>query len=102
MGKHTAYWEEYARSQVRGTLRLFGAIFVWVLVVALLAVWHEAFGESFPWLLGIAFVGLVVAVTWLGTRAQKVACPECASTYTRTKWGGQCPACGLGLLQNDP
>lgn len=102
IGKHTAYWEEYARSQIRGTLRLFGAILAWLLVVALLAVWHQALGKFFPWLLGTAFAGLVVTVTCLGLRAHKVVCPECAGTYTRSKWGGQCPSCGLKLLQHDP
>lgn len=37
MGKHTAYWEEYTRSQVRGTLRMRGAILAWVVVVTLLS-----------------------------------------------------------------
>jgi len=102
MGKHTAYWEQYTRSQVHGTLRLFGAIFAWTLLAALLAVWHEAFGKAFPWLMGIALLGLVITVAWLGTSAQKVICPECTSTYTRSKWGGRCTSCGLKLLQHDP
>jgi hypothetical protein len=102
MGKHTAYWEAYTRSQIRGTLRLSGAILAWVLAIALLAVWQQELGRSFLWLMGTAFIGFIVTITWLGMRAQKVVCPECTSTYTRSKWGGQCPTCGLGILQHDP
>ena len=102
MGKHTAYWQEYTKAQARGTLRLLGAIVAWVLAIALLAAWNDAFGKGFPWLMGAALVGFAATIAWLGVRAQKVVCPECASTYTRSKWGGQCPTCGPRILQPDP
>ena len=102
MGKHTAYWEQYARSQAIGALRILGALLGWMLVIALIAIWHERVGGLFPWLMGIAFIGLVLTLAWLGTKAQKVVCPECGTSYTRAKIGGQCPSCGLRLLQHDP
>ncbi|MBA8883093.1 hypothetical protein [Dokdonella fugitiva] len=102
MGKHTAYWENYSRAQVRGALRMSGVILAWVFVLALLAAGHDAFGKAFPWLIGAGLVGLAATTAWLAMRAQKVVCPECATTYTRHKWGGCCPHCGLGLLQQDP
>ena len=102
MGKHTAYWHEYSRAQVRGTVRLFMAIAAWVLLVAMLAMSHEFVGRIFPWLMGAAFLGLVLTVFHIGRNAYRVVCPECGTHYTRSKWGGTCPACGLGLLQQDP
>lgn len=102
MGKHTAYWQEYGKAQVRGTLRIFAAIAFWLFLAALLAFAHEAFGRIFPWLMGGAFLGLVVTLILLGKNAYKVVCPECGTAYARSKWDGACPSCGLKLLQQDP
>lgn len=102
MGKHTAYWEEYARSQARGTLRMLGAILAWVLVVVLIVLLHETLGAAFPWMIGAAFLGFIITLIRLGANAQKVICPECGSAYTRSRLGGQCSACGLRIMQHDP
>jgi hypothetical protein len=102
MGKHTAYWQAYTRSQVRGSLRIFAAIAGWLGVVVVLALANEALGAAFPWLLGACFLGLVATLVVLGKRAYRVDCPECGTRYERFKWGGQCPACGLRLMQDDP
>ncbi len=102
MGKHTAYWEQYTRAQVRGTLRLFAALLAWLVVIAVLALFHGAFGSSFPWLIGTALIGLAATVALMGIKSQRVVCPECGAAYTRAKLGGQCPSCGLRLLQHDP
>ncbi len=99
MGKHTAYWEQYTRAQVRGSLRLLAVIFGWILLVILLALAQGVLGAFFPFLLGAAAIGLIVSVVLLAKDAYKVTCPECRSVYRRTKWGGQCPSCGLKLLQ---
>lgn len=102
MGKHTAYWNDYSRAQARGALRIAVACAVWIGVVALLALAHERLGGTFPWLMGAAFTGLATTIIVLARNVYKVTCPECCTRYTRSKWHGQCPACGLKLLQPDP
>lgn len=102
MGKHTAYWRAYSRAQVRGTLRIFAAIAIWTVIAGVLASVHDALGGFFPWLMGGVFLGLAVTLVLLGKNAYRVVCPECGTPYTRSKWGGSCPSCGLKLLQNEP
>ena len=102
MGKHTAYWQQYQKAQVRGSLRILGAIAAWVLVVILAALAHEALGAFFPFAMGAIFIGLAASIVVLGRNAYAVKCPECGAGYKRSKWGGQCPSCGLRLLQQDP
>jgi hypothetical protein len=79
-----------------------GAILGWLLVIASLSLLGDKIGRGFPWAIGIALVGLVATLAWLGTRAQKVVCPECGTSYTRARIGGQCPSCGLRIMQADP
>jgi|SRR5690606_3798721 len=102
MGKHTAYWQQYQRTQVRGSLRILGAIVAWILVSILIVVAQEQIGRAFPWAMGIALAGLTVSLVVIGKDAYKVKCPECNAEYKRRKWGGQCPSCGLKLLQHEP
>jgi Zn finger protein HypA/HybF involved in hydrogenase expression len=102
MGKHTAYWRQYQKAQVRGSVRIVAAIAAWLLLVVLVALVQEALGMLFPVVMAGAFMGLIVSVIVLGKGAYKVDCPECGSSYKRSKWFGQCPSCGLRLLQEDP
>lgn len=102
MGKHTAYWNAYSRAQVRGTLRVLAAIVLWGLAIAGLALAQAYVGGAFPWLMGGALFGLAITLVLLSRHAYRVVCPECGATYQRSKWHGQCPQCGLGLLQPDP
>ncbi|KFN49796.1 hypothetical protein [Arenimonas composti] len=102
MGKHTAYWQAYTKAQVRGSLRIFAAIGAAIVLVIVLSLLHEILGAAFPWLLGAAFLGLAVVLVRMGRDAYAVRCPECGTGYRRHKWGGQCPTCGLRLLQDDP
>jgi hypothetical protein len=102
MGRHTAYWQQYRKDQVRGSLRIVAAIAAWVLVVILVVLAQKSIGELFPIVMTAVFLGLIGSVIVLGKDAYKVTCPECGSSYTRSKWFGQCPSCGLKLLQDDP
>lgn len=102
MGKHTAYWQQYQKAQVRGSVRIVLAIAAWLLFVILIVLAQEPIGKLFPIVMAGAFVGLIVSVIVMGKDAYKVACPECGSSYKRSKWFGQCPSCGLKLLQEDP
>ncbi len=102
MGKHTAYWQHYLKTQVRATLRLLAAIVVWIAATILIALAHEPLGSAFLPLMGAAFAGLVLSLVILAKGAYRVTCPECGAGYRRHKWGGQCPSCGLKLLQEDP
>lgn len=102
VGKHTEYWQQYQKSQVRGSLRLVAAIAAWILVVILVAIAQDGFGDFFPVAMAAVFAGLVATLVALGKDAYKVTCPECGAPYKRNKWGGQCPSCGLRLLQHDP
>lgn len=102
MGKHTAYWQDYSKSQARRTLTTFLVIIGWVAAAGLAAFANELLGVLFPFVLVVVFLGLVVSCVLLGRSAYDVTCPECGATYRRSKWGGQCPSCGLRLLQQDP
>lgn len=102
MGKHTAYWQQYQKAQVRGSVRIAAAIAAWLLVVILVVLAQKSIGELFPIVMAGVFFGLIASVIVLGRGAYKVACPECGSSYKRSKWFGQCPSCGLKLLQEDP
>lgn len=102
MGKHTEYWRQYQKAQVRGSLRIVVAIAAWILFIILVALVGESIGKVFPIAIAGAFVGLIVSVIVLSKDAYKVACPECGGSYKRSKWFGQCPSCGLKLLQEDP
>ena len=102
MGKHSAYWQRYQQAQVRGALAIFVAIAVSVGLVVLAVLMQEALAGAFPYVLGGVVVGMVAAILYLSRNVYKVVCPECATRYERSKWGGQCPFCGLKLLQSDP
>ena len=102
MAKHTAYWQEYQRAQVRGSLRIMLTIAAWIVLVVLLVLAQDAVAGAFPFVLAALFVGLIVSILVQGRNAYKVLCPECSTVYTRHNWGGQCPSCGLKLLQNEP
>ena len=102
MGKHTRYWQDYSRAQARGALRLFVTIAAWAAAVMVLTIAHEQLGRAFPWVIGAAFAGLVASILYLSRHAYRVVCPECNTVYQRFKWHGQCPHCGLKLLQEEP
>jgi hypothetical protein len=102
MGKHTEYWRQYGKSQTRGALRIAATVAGWLLIIVFVVLVGDATGPLFPVLVGAAFVGLVVSLVVLGKDAYKVVCPECGTRYRRSKWFGQCPSCGLKLLQEDP
>ena len=102
MGKHTEYWQRYSRDQVRGARRMFAAIVAWIIVITCLTLAQDALAGAFPWLMGAAFAGLAATLLVLARNVYNVTCPECGTSYTRSKWGGQCPRCGLKLLQPDP
>ncbi len=102
MGKHSEYWKAYGRGQVRASLRLVLAIGAWIVAAAVAAASKAWLGGMLPWVLGTIFSGLIVTIVRMGKDAYKVLCPECATTYRRNKWGGECPGCGLKLLQADP
>lgn len=102
MGKHTAYWQRYSRAQVRGALRIAGAIALWILVVVLLALAKDTLSRAFPVLMFGAFAGMAISIVVLARHVYRVTCPECGTQYTRSKWHGQCPTCGLRMLQSDP
>ncbi len=78
------------------------AIVAWLSVIVLVALAQKSIGALFPIAMAGALVGLIASVIGLGKDAYKVSCPECGSSYKRTKWFGQCPSCGLKLLQEDP
>jgi hypothetical protein len=102
MGKHTAYWQQYGKAQIRDTLRIFAAIAAWLLVVVGVALAEDTLGDAFPWAIGGAFVGLAATIVWMTRHVYRVVCPECGTTYQRHRYGGQCTRCGLKLLQADP
>lgn len=102
MGKHTAYWQEYQKAQVRGSLRIFAAIAIWILLVILIVLSEDLLRGFLPVLIGIAFLALIVSIVVLSKDVYKVSCPECGRVYKRSRWHGQCPGCGLKLLQSDP
>lgn len=102
MAKHTAYWREYQRAQVRGSLRIFLTIAAWTALIVVLVLAQDVVAGAFPLILTALFVGLVVSILVQSRNVYQVICPECSTTYRRHKWGGQCPSCGLKLLQNEP
>ena len=102
MGKHTAYWQEYQKTQARGALRIFLTIVTWTLVIVALVLAEEALAGAFPLLLGCVFFGLIASILFQSRHVYAVVCPECSTKYKRNKWGGQCPSCGLKLLQHEP
>ena len=101
MGKHTDYWKEYTKSQVRGSLRILGVLAIGLLAVALAGALHEQLGRSFPWVMSALGLALVLALFYASRNVYDVHCPECGTSYKRSKWHGQCPSCGLRLLQPD-
>lgn len=102
MGKHTHYWKEYTRAQVRGSLRLFAVLGAGVAAIASAGYFHEPLGVVFPWLMSALLLGLGAALFHFSRHVSKVVCPECGTVYQRSKWHGQCPNCGLKLMQADP
>lgn len=102
MGKHSAYWREYQQAQVRGTLKIFAVILGWIAVAILAVLMQTALAGAFPYVMGGVLLGVAVSILYLSRNVYKVTCPECNTRYERSKWGGQCPSCGLKLLQPDP
>src|SRR5688572_4006358 len=102
MGKHTAYWRAYARNQGLGAAKILLVILLGVAAAALVALNGETLGVAFPLVMAAIAGGTVLAIVSLATGAYRVVCPECGGVYRRGKWGGSCPTCGLGLLQEDP
>lgn len=102
MTKHTAYWQEYQKAQLRGALRIFLTITAWIVLIILLVLAQNMVAGAFPLLLVILFLGLIISVLVQGRNVYRVVCPECSTIYKRHKWGGECPSCGLKLLQHEP
>lgn len=102
VAKHAAYWQEYQKAQVRGALRIFLTIVTWIVLIVLVVLAQDIVAGALPLLLAVLFLGLIISVLVQGRNVYRVVCPECSTTYKRHKWGGECPSCGLKLLQHEP
>ena len=102
MGKHTEYWQAYSRARMRDGLRVAAVLGGMIIVGVQLNTAKGVLGGLYPVLCGALVVGCFALLVVLGRRSYAVVCPECATAYQRTKLDGQCPTCGLKVLQPDP
>jgi hypothetical protein len=100
VGRYTQHWLEYRQQSTRRTLQLLGIL----LLLPVLALVTYGLSLATAWATPIQ---IVLLVAWLALlvrvalRASKVACPRCATVYSRGRGLCDCPACGLRMLQED-
>lgn len=104
MGKYTGYWEEYSKARSRDGMRMSAALVGGIVGGVLLSRAREplGLGDFYSFLTVAFFMGFLILLIAIGKNIYDVLCPECGAHYQRSKFGGECPSCGLKFLQHDP
>ena len=103
MGTYTAHWKEHRRRSIRGLLYVLAWFALALPATAGICLLVERSTGAYPAPLQIGLLlAWLVGFTLLVLRFGRTACPKCGTIFVQGRGVSRCPACGLGIGQDEP